>query len=275
MSHPHPSPGPSCHPSFDFTHAITRLPGQSAVNGLTMQHGGKPDVAQMQADHAEYCQALQTAGVELTTLSALENYPDAHFVEDTAFCLPEGAILMRPGAPSRQGEVEHMQASLAPFYPDLKQIKGDSHIEGGDILVTAKEILVGLSARTNQAGIDALKSIVREWGYKLRQLVIPPNVLHFKSDCALLDEETILSTPRLSASGIFKDYRIIHTAEGEEAAANCIRVNQYLIVPKHYPKTADRLVKAGYSLLWVNNRECEKIDGGMSCLSLRFKKLNA
>ena len=152
----------------------------------------------------------------------------------------------------------------------LVQIGGPGFIEGGDILVTEREILVGRSARTNAAGIAELTRLVAPWGHKVREVITPPGVLHFKTDCSLLDGETILSTKRLDASGCFEGYRVIHVAEGEEACANTIRFNDLVIMPAGFPRTRDLLAQAGYKVQEIGNSECAKLDGGMSCLSLRF-----
>ena len=146
----------------------------------------------------------------------------------------------------------------------------DSFIEGGDILVTEKEILVGRSARTNAAGIAELSGLVALWGHRLREVHTPPGVLHFKTDCSLLDADTILSTQRLSALGCFDGYRVIPVPEGEEAAANTIRFNDLILMPAGFPKTRDAIARAGFALREIGNSECAKLDGGMSCLSLRF-----
>ena len=143
-------------------------------------------------------------------------------------------------------------------------------VEGGDILVTGREILVGTSARTNDAGIAALNAITSRWGYTLRRVETPPGVLHFKTDCALLDASTILTTERLAASGCFDGYDLIHTAAGEEAAANVIRFNDTVLMPAGFPATKSSLTAAGYQVTEIPNTECAKLDGGMSCLSLRF-----
>ena len=140
----------------------------------------------------------------------------------------------------------------------------------GDILVTEREILVGRSARTNAAGIAELTRHVAGWDHIVRELQTPPGVLHFKTDCSLLDEETILATPRLAGSGCFEGYRVILTAEHEEAAANSIRFNDVALAPADFPRTAEKLTKAGYGLREIPNTEAAKLDGGMSCLSLRF-----
>lgn len=257
--------------SFTFSHAITRRPSASIIAGLRAVDTGTPDLALMQAHHADYVAALRSTGAEVVELGALEAFPDSVFVEDTALCLPEGAVLMRPGAPTRLGEAAEMAPHLQRLYGSVKQIAGaEAFIEGGDILTTETEILVGRSARTNAAGVAELTALVADWGHRVREVFTPPGVLHFKTDCSLLDGETILSTKRLDASGCFAGYKVIHVAEDEEACANTIRFNNLVIMPAGFPRTRDVLDAAGYSVCEIGNSECAKLDGGMSCLSLRF-----
>lgn len=256
--------------SYRFTHAIVRGPADSATQGLRAIDTGAPDITLMRRHHADYVAALRAEGAEVIELPPLADFPDAQFVEDTALCLREGAVVMRPGAPTRLGEAAEMAPVLGRFYDEIVWIEGPGTIEAGDVLTTETEILVGRSARTDAAGIAAMAQVVARWGYKVRELETPPGVLHFKTDCSLLDGETILSTPRLDAAGGFTGYRVLHTAEGEEAAANAIRYNGAVIVPAGFPRTAERLDRAGYRVVAVGNSECAKLDGGMSCLSLRF-----
>ena len=256
--------------SYRFTHAITRAPAPSVIRGLRAVDTGTPDLALMQRHHADYVAALRATGAEVIELPPLPDYPDALFVEDTALCLREGAVVMRPGAPSRAGEAAEMAPTLRDLYDEVVEIAGPGTIEGGDILTTEHEILVGRSARTDAAGIAELAGLVARWGYKLREVITPPGVLHFKTDCSLLDAETILSTTRLAASGCFEGYRVLHIPEGEEAAANTIRFNDVVLMPAGFPRTAEMLQGAGYDLREIGNSECAKLDGGMSCLSLRF-----
>lgn len=257
--------------SYSFSHAITRRPSASITAGLRAVDTGAPDLALMLAHHADYIAVLKSTGAVVVELPALDDFPDAVFVEDTALCLPEGAVIMRPGAPSRLGEAALMAPHLAALYGTVLQITGaDSYIEGGDILVTEREVLVGRSARTNGAGIAELARAIAPWGHSLREVFTPPGVLHFKTDCSLLDGNTILSTKRLAASGCFNGYRVIHTADGEEACANAIRFNDIVLMPAGFPATHASLVQAGYDVRLIGNSECAKLDGGMSCLSLRF-----
>ena len=256
--------------SFEFTRAITRHPARSVIDGLRAEDHGTPDFDQMLKDHAHYVSTLRETGAEIIELPALEDFPDSVFVEDDALCLKDCAILMRPGAVSRMGEVAMMAPTIRNQYDDVFEITGPGFIEGGDILTTSREILIGKSARTDAAGVAELRAIVEPRGYVIREVQTPPDVLHFKTDCSLLDGNTILSTKRLDASRCFEGYRVLHTADGEEAAANTIRFNQFVIMPAHFPKTAQMLRENGFEVREINNTECAKIDGGMSCLSLRF-----
>lgn len=257
--------------STHFTHAITRRPAASIIRGLRAVDTGTPDLALMQAHHDAYVATLRETGATIIELPPLEDFPDSVFVEDTALCLPQGAVVMRPGAPSRLGEAAEMAPHLRALYGRVVEISGtDSFIEGGDILVTEREILVGRSARTNAAGIAELSAHVAPWGHVVREVHTPPGVLHFKTDCSLLDADTVLATRRLSASGCFDGYRVIDVADGEEAAANTIRFNDLVLMPAGFPRTRDAIAAAGFSLREIGNSECAKLDGGMSCLSLRF-----
>lgn len=257
--------------SFTFSHAVLRRPAASIVRGLRALDTGTPDLAQFTKDHQDYAQALQDAGANLTILDPDEAFPDSVFVEDAALCLAEGAIILRPGAPSRLGEIKGIAPTLDRLYGSLEQIRGPGFVDGGDILVTETEILVGTSARTDAQGIAELTGIVAKWGYSLRVVQTPPGVLHFKTDCALLDAETILSTDRLAQSGCFDGYRVLRTPEGDEPAANLIRYNDLVVMSAGYPRTRDLLTDHGYDVREIGNTEAAKLDGGMSCLSLRFR----
>jgi dimethylargininase len=257
--------------STHFTHAITRRPAASITAGLRAVDTGAPDLATMQTHHDAYTATLRATGATVVELPALEAYPDSVFVEDTALCLAEGAVILRPGAPSRLGEAAEMAPHLGALYAQVRTVTGtDSFIEGGDILVTGREVLVGRSARTNAAGIAELAALLAPWGHSVREVHTPPGVLHFKTDCALLDADTILATPRLSASGCFAGYRVIDVPTGEEAAANCIRFNDIVVMPAGFPRTRDAIIAAGFQVTEIGNSECAKLDGGMSCLSLRI-----
>lgn len=256
--------------SYMFTHAIVREPGDSILEGLRAIDTGAPDLSVFKQHHKDYIAALESTGATVIQLAADERFPDSVFVEDSALCLPEGAISMRPGAPTRFGEAAVMHAELSALYNNVVALNGPGHVEGGDILCTENEVLVGLSARTDKAGVSALQTLLTQWGHTLRMVDTPSEILHFKTDCSLLDEETILCTKRLATTGCFDNYRVIYTADGEEACANAIRFNEIVIMPAGFPKTRKLLEDSGFLVHPVGNTEAAKLDGGMSCLSLRF-----
>ena len=262
--------------AWRFDHAVVRRPGPAVVDGLRAEDRGTPDLEAMLRDHAHYVDALRSTGATVLELPPLADFPDAVFVEDVALCLPGLAVLMRPGAPSRAGEVAHVAPTLHGLFDVVRSIEGPGHIEGGDVLFTGRELLVGLSSRTDEAGVDELRDVLARHAASgadvpaLRRIETPPGVLHFKTDCSLLGEGTVLSTERLSRSGCFEGYRVIRTGDGEEAAANCIRFNELVLMPAGFPATAGRVRAAGFEVREIGNAECAKIDGGMSCLSLRF-----
>ena len=256
--------------SYRFTDAVVRRPGLSVVNGLRAIDRGQPDIKRFRAEHSAYVKVLERAGLNVEVLPPLEAFPDSVFVEDAALCLPGGTVILRPGAPSRAGEAEAIATALTGLGHEIRRMSPAGFVDGGDILVTDKVILVGLSARTNQAGFGELKNILGDWGYSVQAAHTPANVLHFKSDCSLLDSETILATSRLSGAECFAPFRVLTLPPGEEAGANSIRVNDKVLVPAGFPSTAEMISRAGYAVEVVRADQAALLDGGLSCMSLRF-----
>ena len=247
-----------------------RRPGRSVVSGLRAADRGPPDIQRFRAEHDAYVSALERAGLTVTVLRELEAYPDSVFVEDAALCLPQGAVILRPGTPSRAAEGEFISSELAGLGLEVHRNDSEGFIDGGDILVTDSVIMVGLSKRTNRAGYEWLKSVVQAWGYAVLAVHTPGQVLHFKSDCCLLDSNTILATSRLSQADCFAPFRVLTVPPGEEAAANAIRVNDTVLVAEGFPATADLLARENYTLEAVPVSQPGLLDGGLSCMSLRF-----
>ena len=256
--------------SYRFTRAIVRGPGGSVVDGLRTIQSGPPDAELFQSEHDRYIEALGRAGLSVNVLPPLDVFPDSVFIEDTALCLPEGVIILRPGATSRAGEAGETARALADLGQVSKQIDTTGTIDGGDILVTDSMILIGLSERTNKTGFDALKQVLDRWGYTVQAVQTPENVLHFKSDCSLLDSETILATSRLSAASCFSTFKVLTVPSGEEAAANSIRVNDKVLVPAGFPATAELIDKENFAVEIVPTSQAALLDGGLSCMSLRI-----
>lgn len=257
--------------SFTFSHALCRKPCSRITDGLRAKDVGDPDFQQFQLQHQTYVEALREAGLQVDVLSADDQYPDSVFIEDAALCLAGAAIVLRPGASSRFGEAASLRPELEKRFQTVIDLSGPGYVDGGDILVTDTEVLVGLSARTDRDGFTELAGIVESLGYSARQIQTPPDILHFKTDCGLLDSETIFSTRQLAASGCFSGYSVIEAPEDETPAANLIRVNDRVIISEGYPKTSELLRHEGYHVVALPTSEAAKVDGGLSCESLRYK----
>lgn len=257
--------------SFEFTDIISRLPGDSVTAGLRDGSGPDPEADTFRRQHQQYLEAMAAAGVQATVLPPLEAFPDSVFIEDAALCIGDVAIALRPGAPTRKGEVAELRPTLqAEFKRVIELPQGE--VDGGDVLVAEGEVMVGLSARTNRAGVDALWEVVSGLGYTLRQVDTPTSILHFKTACGLLDENTIFTMPELAATDCFDGYNVIEALPGEDAAANLIRVNELVFLAAGYPRTRRLLEEHGYNVVELDVSEAAKVDGGLSCLSLRFNR---
>lgn len=255
---------------FEFTRAILRRPGASVVKGLRAGGGPDPDFAAVAAEHAAYAAALADAGLDCAVLDPLEAFPDAIFVEDPALVFPEGAIVLRPGAPSREGEGEFLRPALDALFPTVIDLPR-GHADGGDVLVMPDKALIGLSARTTREGAEALIEVLATLGYRGEIAATPAQVLHLKTASSLLDEETVLATRALAATGIFAGYRVIEVPEGEEGGANVLRVNDRVIAGAHYPRILDALDAHGLKVVPLENSAIAAIDAGFTCMSLRWR----
>ena len=255
---------------FEFNRAIMRRPGASVVKGLRAGGGPDPVLEDVLAEHAGYGRALAEAGLALTVLDPLEEFPDAIFVEDPALVFTEGAIVLRPGTPSRAGEGEYLRPTLNALFERVLELP-TGHADGGDVLVLPDKVLIGLSARTDQAGADALAVLLAQLGYRAEVVATPEEVLHLKTASSLLDEETVLSTRALGATGIFAGYRVIEVPEGEEGGANVLRVNDRVIAGAGYARILETLDKHGLKLVALPNSAIAAIDAGFTCMSLRWR----
>lgn len=252
-----------------FKNAIVRRPGKSLVDGIGPEHLGKPDYQKALVQHDNYVEALKKTGVEVTVLEALEEYPDSCFVEDTAVLTEKFAILCPLGAPSRVGEQIPMHETLKKFYDNIEIIKAPGSVEGGDVMMVGDHFYIGLSARTNEEGAKQFIEFLRKYGYD-GTMVPLKEMLHLKTGLAYLENNNLLIAGEFIDSPLFKDFNKIIIPEDESYAANCIWMNEYVLVPEGYPKTKKAIEDLGYKIIEVDTSEYRKLDGGLSCLSLRF-----
>jgi len=252
-----------------FTKAIVRRPGKSMIHGIGPEHLGKPDYEKALKQHDAYIEALKKTGVEVTILEALEEFPDSCFVEDTAVLTKKVAIICNPGAESRNGEKIPMKETLKDFYENIEEVKEPGTIDGGDVMMVGDFFYVGLSARTNEEGARQFIEILRKYGYD--GTVVPlKEMLHLKTGLAYLENNNLLISGEFIENPLFKDFNKIIIPEDESYAANCIWMNGYVLVPAGYPKTKKAIEDLGYETIEVDTSEFRKLDGGLSCLSLRF-----
>ena len=259
--------------STEFSHIIARHPSKSVTSGLRAGDGGDPSATLFAAQHEAYLEAIRQVGVEALVLPALEQFPDSVFVEDAAICINGAAIVTNPGASTRAGEGLAIKPTLDEKFEQVFTLPAEATLDGGDVLLTDTDAFIGLSERTNEAGFNELRNILAQFGYTGRRVNTPKSILHFKSDCGLLDSNTIFATPALAATDAFDGYKIIATPEGESAAANIICINGTVFISEGFPLSEKLLTHAGYNVVSLNTSEAAKVDGGLSCMSLRYSRV--
>jgi dimethylargininase len=252
-----------------FTHAIVRKPSENFADGLTTMVGSTPaDYELMLAQHQAYLQALSGAGLEVIVLDAQPSYPDAHFVEDTAIVTADVAVITIPGAEARRGE----EATIAPVLADYRKIERISPpgtMDGGDVLQVGNHFFIGISERTNPKGAEQLGRILASYGHTWTTVKVSAG-LHFKSSVNYVGQNKLLLNPGFSALEQLDAYDLILTNQAESYAANSLLVNEHLLMPSGYPETRKLLEALNLHIVELEVSEVRKMDGGLTCMSLRF-----
>jgi dimethylargininase len=255
-----------------FRRAIVRPPAETFLEGLTTVDLGAPDYGRALAQHAEYCRALARLGLALTKLPADRSYPDSTFVEDAAVLTPGGAILTRPGAPSRRGEVAGIAAALAPFFPAPRRIEAPGTLDGGDVCEAGEHWFIGVSQRTNEEGARQLARFLADVGLASSLVDVRgiPEILHLKSGIAWLSGQSLVVIDSLASHAALSGWELVRVDPEENYAANCVRVNDAVLFAAGHPRLQASLRGLGHDLVVLEMSEFQKMDGGLSCLSLRF-----
>jgi dimethylargininase len=251
-----------------FTHAITRLPGENFANGLTTANLGTPSYDLILTQHQAYRQVLLGLDLDGVVLPAEPDYPDAYFVEDPAIITPHIAVMTRSGAPSRQGEGATLEPILE-YYRPIFHINPPGTVDGGDVLMVGNHFFIGISERTNEEGAAQLASLLAAAGHTLRTIPVAGG-LHLKSNINYVGSETLLVTKSLADHPAFDRYVKIVVDEDESYAANTLWVNDTLLMPRGFPKTYASLAHLGMRIIELEVSEVQKMDGGLTCMSLRF-----
>ena len=255
-----------------FKNAIVRTPGHNFAEGLTTVTLGQPQFNKVLEQHVLYCEALRHCGLHITTLDPDLQFPDSTFVEDTAVLTSQSAILTNPGAPSREGEVAAIAPALSTFFSSMPKIESPGTLDGGDICEAENHFFIGLSHRTNEEGARQLAALLAREGYTSSCIDVRAmtTILHLKSGISYIGDNTLVVMEEMSAHSQFARYNRIVVPVEETYAANCIRVNDRVLFAAGYPRTAEQLVTNGFRPLLLDMSEFQKMDGGLSCLSLRF-----
>ena len=257
---------------FNYTHAIVRKPGASVVSGLRDGGGPDPDYAALLLEHAAYVNTLQGLGLEVAELAEADDFPDSVFVEDPALVFTEGAIVLNMAAKSRAGETRLISPVLESSFERVVHMQGPGHADGGDVLVLPDRVLIGLSGRTNREGAEELVRLLGQLGKKGEIAETPPGVLHFKTGCSLIDEETVFAVPQMAGSPAFTGLRVVPVPDGETKAANKLRIRDAALISKGFPKSREIIESLGVRTIPMQTEQIGRIDAGLSCMSLRWHK---
>lgn len=252
-----------------FTSAIVKTPCKNMTNGLTEAGLGSPDHELALQQHQSYIRVLESCGLEVTVLPADEDFPDSTFVEDVALLTPHCAIITRPGAPSRQGETFSIKKAVTQFYSSVEEIQVPGTIDAGDIMMVGDHYYIGLSDRTNPEGASQMIKILERYGMSGTTIDLD-DVLHLKTGIAYLENNNLVVCGEFIEKSEFDSFSKIIIPEQDAYSANCIWVNGKVIIPSGFPGTRELISASGYSIIETEVSEFQKLDGGLSCLSLRF-----
>jgi dimethylargininase len=252
--------------------AIVRPPGRNFAEGLTTVDLGIPDYESALRQYARYCDALVECGLQVTKLDADLRYPDSTFVEDTAILTARAAILTRPGAASRAGEVAAIAGVIRSLFPRTLQIEAPGTLDGGDICEAGDHFFIGISHRTNEEGARQLAVHLAALGFTSSTIDVRgmTSILHLKSGISYVGNNTIVVMDEMADDPRFRSYEVIRVSRDESYAANCVRVNERVLLAAGYPHLAAELGAKGFRCLELEMSEFQKMDGGVSCLSLRL-----
>jgi dimethylargininase len=255
-----------------FTYAIVRPPATTFADGITSSGLGPPDLALALEQHETYCRTLERLGLSLVRLPADPAFPDSTFVEDAAIVTGRGAILTRPGAPSRAGEVTALGEALCRWFPELDRITAPCTVDGGDVCEAGSHFFIGLSHRTNDTGAAQLATWLAKRGYEssVIDIRVLPGMLHLKTGLSWLGGRRLIAWREIAGHEALRGWEVVEVPVGEEYAANCIRVNETVLLAEGFLQTAALLRDLDHDVASVDMSEYRKMDGGLSCLSVRW-----
>lgn len=237
---------------------------------LTFRDRQAIDADRAVEQHAAYVGVLKQLGLEMIVAPAAPNLPDSVFVEDTAVVLDDVAIVARPGADSRAAETPAI-AELLEAYREVRAIEPPGTLDGGDAVFIDDTLYVGHSTRTNVAGITQLRECLEGFGIDVRPIRVG-RCLHLKSACVYLGNGTVLLNPRWVNAGPFEFFDVIETPPDEPASANALAVGGTVVISATHKQMIERIGATGRQVQAVEISEFEKAEGGVSCMSIVFRR---
>jgi len=252
-----------------FKQAIVRKPCKNFQFGISTSNLGKPDYRRVLLQHSKYIEALLKCNLSVIELNEDNRFPDSTFVEDTAIVDKEFAVITNLGEKSRQGEEIEISDKLKTFYKNIESIRKPGTLEGGDVMKVEDHFYIGLSNRTNNEGANQLTIILKSYGYS--SSIIPlKKVIHLKTGISYLGDGILLVSGEFKNHSDFREYNLIEVQDSEAYATNSLRINEYVLKPQGYTNLTKQILNYNFNLLELDMSEFEKMDGGLSCLSLRF-----
>lgn len=252
-----------------FTAAIVKTPCQNIIQGISTADLGRPDYDLALQQHRNYIQALKDCGLDVTILAPDEKFPDSTFVEDVCLITPRCAIITRPGAASRRNETLGIEETIQSIGLPVERIKGPGTLDAGDVMMVKDHYFAGLSDRTNTEGALQLSALLEKYGYTCSTIALD-SVLHLKTGVSYLENNTLLASGEFLTVQALGRFNCLEVVPSEAYAANCVWINDTVLVPKGFPMTRGIIENAGYKTIEIDVSEFRKLDGGLSCLSLRF-----
>ena len=216
--------------------------------------------------HRGYCDALREAGVDVITLDVNRDLPDCVFVEDTAVVLDELAVLCSMGAASRRAEPAGIEPELRK-YRTVKRIELPATVDGGDVTLVGRTLLVGNSSRTNRAGIQSLQDLVAPHGYNVRAIDLR-DCLHLKSACTALPDGALLINPDWIDEDALANFEVVRISPNEPWAGDVLSIGQQVFVAAGNHQTGQIIESRGFGVVPIELSEFAKAEGGVTCLSL-------
>ena len=248
-----------------FTHAITRKPGKNFSRGLTTSKLGLADYELILNQHDAYVETLRSVGLEVVVLEDQPNYPDAHFVEDTAVIVGQKALICRLAKTSRQGEEEAVEVMLQQ-YLSTSRVEAPGTVEGGDVIQHQTNLICGITQRTNKSGAQQME----------KHLEVPvetienSQIIHLKSHVTYLSRKTFVAIKSMAQHPVLKGFDILIVPDEERYAANTLTIGDTVLLPKGYPQTKTLIDEAGFTIVTLDMSEFAKCEGALTCLSLFF-----